>query len=69
MTQAQQILFWMEAGHSITALEALNQFGCMRLAARVDELRKQGHNVVATTEQKNGKSWSRYKLVKPGRLF
>lgn len=33
--------------HGITALEALPKIGTMRLAARVHELRKAGHNIVS----------------------
>ena len=29
----------LEAGNSLTALQALNHFGCARLASRIDELR------------------------------
>jgi hypothetical protein len=32
----------------LTALEALQRFGCMRLAPRVLELRRQGHQIKCT---------------------
>ena len=38
--QARRILNYMRKGNGITALEALNRFGCNRLAARICELRK-----------------------------
>ena len=35
----------LEAGNSLTALQALNHFGCARLASRIDELRQAGMNI------------------------
>lgn len=32
----------LQAGHTLTALQALRQFGCARLASRIDELRQSG---------------------------
>lgn len=44
-TQAGRILAYLIAGHRLTALEALRLFGCLRLAARVHELRAEGHAI------------------------
>lgn len=33
---------WLKLGCTITPLEALNMFGCMRLGARIYDLREQG---------------------------
>jgi hypothetical protein len=43
-TQSQNklILAYMMRGKRITALEALNLFGCLRLASRINDLRNQG---------------------------
>lgn len=46
MTQTQSILEHLEDGHALTPMEALERFGCFRLAARVEELRKRGHRIV-----------------------
>ncbi len=35
----------LEAGNSLTSLQALNHFGCARLAARIDELRNAGMSI------------------------
>lgn len=35
----------LEAGNSLTSLQALNHFGCARLASRIDELRQAGMNI------------------------
>lgn len=41
-TQAERILDYMEEYGSITQLEALQDLGCMRLASRISDLKKQG---------------------------
>ena len=49
MTQNEALLDELRSrgNHGITALEALDRIGTMRLAARVHELRKQGHKIVS----------------------
>lgn len=46
-SQNEAILEYLQAGNVITALDALNRFNCLRLAARIRELRKAG-NVIIT---------------------
>ncbi len=41
-SQARAILEHLEAGHTITPGEALKRFRCMRLGARIKELRSEG---------------------------
>ena len=49
----------------ITALEALNECGSLRLAARISDLRASGHIIDTKLEtQPNGKRVARYFLVK-----
>lgn len=45
-TQREKILAHLKSGKTITAMEALNQFGCFRLAARIKELKDKGHCIV-----------------------
>lgn len=42
-TQAERILDYMGEFGGITQLEALRDLGCMRLASRISDLRKEGH--------------------------
>jgi len=49
----------------LTPIEALNEVGCFRLAARVGELRTLGHNIVTVNETRDGRTWARYRLL-PG---
>lgn len=66
MTQNEMIRKYLEAGHSLTQIEALNRFGCFRLATRIFELKKSGMRIkTETVENKStGKRYARYRLVK-----
>lgn len=39
-SQTADILRYLRAGESLTALQALDMFGCFRLAARIDDAKK-----------------------------
>jgi hypothetical protein len=41
-TQAEKILADLQSGRRLTALDALRDFGCMRLGARILEIKAQG---------------------------
>jgi len=45
MTQRNQILAHLKAGKTITPLEALREYGTLRLGARIFELKQDGHNI------------------------
>lgn len=47
----------------VSALDAIRCAGCLRLAARVYELRAQGINVVGRWRDGNGKQWKEYRIV------
>lgn len=64
-SQTHQISRWLRAGRSITPIQALEKFGCFRLSARIDNLRKAGLHIVTDTVRKNGKSFARYSLANP----
>ena len=44
-SQNARILTYLQQGNSLTPLEALQWFGCLRLAARVLDLREAGHDI------------------------
>ena len=46
MHQKQQILNYLKGGNTLTPVEALNKFGCMRLGARIYDLKRDGHPIV-----------------------
>ncbi|MDF0504866.1 helix-turn-helix domain-containing protein [Burkholderia cenocepacia] len=61
----EKVQQYLESGRSITALEALSNFGLFRLASAIEVLRKRGLNIVTDTKQDpNGKAYARYTLVK-----
>lgn len=48
----------------ISPIEALNQYGCFRLAAVIFNLRGQGHNIHSGVGRgTNGKKWAVYSLL------
>lgn len=47
-SQCDKILSWLKAGNSLTAIGALDKFGCNRLAARIADLRGAGHAINST---------------------
>lgn len=63
MTQNQQIKSYLAKGKSITPIQALNKFGCFRLAARISDLRNEGLNIATKIVTKEGKSYASYRLV------
>lgn len=46
----------------ITPMEALQKFGCMRLAARISELREEGMQI--RTDKPEGDQYAIYRLVR-----
>ena len=50
MTQTARVLDYIRENGSITQLEAMRDIGCMRLAARVADLRKEGYTIYGKTE-------------------
>ena len=69
VSQQQKILKYMQTHGSITARDALS-FGCMRLASRITDLKKQGYiidrEMIEVTTADGGKARvARYKLWTP----
>lgn len=69
MTQSQRILRHLEDYGSITQMDAMKDYGIMRLASRVNDLRKLGHPIVS--ERVEGMNrygekchWARYRMGK-----
>lgn len=69
MTQCQRILRHMKDYGTIDPMVAIKEYGCMRLASRIADLKGQGYEIVA--ERTKGKnrydeptSYCTYRLVK-----
>jgi hypothetical protein len=53
---------WLLRGYKLTPMQALEKWGCMRLGARIYELRKSGVDVITTPITRNGKTFAQYHL-------
>ena len=60
-TQCEMTLEYMKMFDSITPLEALTAFNCLRLGARLSNLREAGYNIT-TTIAKGKKKYAIYRL-------
>ncbi len=66
--QTENILLLLQehGERGITPLDALREEGCLRLAARINELRGHGLDIEASRERTpNGKHIARYRLRTP----
>jgi hypothetical protein len=61
--QKYQVLNYLQKGKTITSLQALDKFGCMRLASRINELRYEGHDINTILKSDGEKRWAEYKLL------
>ena len=69
-TQTEKIRRYMLENGSITAVDAMREFGCMRLAARIDEMIKGGEDIRKTMvadKNRYGETvhYARYSLTTP----
>lgn len=60
ISQKEAIRLHLESGEPITQLEAINRFGCLRLSARILNLKKQGLPVAKRTIKRGGKHFAEY---------
>lgn len=56
MTQCERIIRHLQDYGSITSLEAMKEYGIMRLASRINDLKNRGYKIISITE----KSKNRY---------
>jgi hypothetical protein len=64
MNQHEWIMRQLKMGRMITALDALNGCGSMKLATRISELKRDGHNIVTHMVSQNGKKFAKYQLIR-----
>jgi hypothetical protein len=63
MSISHKLEAWLLKGKTITALQALNKWGCMRLSARINELRNDGFPILTDSVKQNGKVFARYRMA------
>ena len=56
MTQTEMVLNHLREHGSITALEAQQEYGIMRLSARIADLREQGYSI-STNKKSSRNRW------------
>lgn len=65
MTQNNEILSYLQAGGKLTALDALEKMRCLRISARIKDLRNAGYDIkTERIELPSGKNVARYFLPK-----
>ena len=70
-SQNQRILDYIEEHGSITPLDAMGEFGCMRLASRISDLKRRGYPIISTFDTVTNRyeekvRIKRYSLAKGG---
>lgn len=63
-TQQEQIQRHLETGRKLTAAQAYEKYGSMRLASVVFKLKKEGLPIITEMVTKNGSTFASYQLVK-----
>tara|TARA_R110002020_G_scaffold186295_2_gene384320 strand:+ start:1677 stop:1916 length:240 start_codon:yes stop_codon:yes gene_type:complete len=61
-TQKTSILKHLKNHGELTPLDALEQYGCFRLAAVIHTLRQEGHRIKTNKMTRRGKTFASYKL-------
>ena len=63
-TQTEKVLTHLDERGSLTALQAMDYYGIMRLAARIGELRRDGHDIASEPfKTPGGATVSRYRMI------
>lgn len=60
MTQTDEVLHWLKRRKHISPFDAFVKLKITRLAARIYDLRKEGHEILTDTSE----GYARYSLVK-----
>jgi hypothetical protein len=67
-SQNKRIRNYLESGRTLTPLDALYQFSCFRLGARINDLKREGMNIeteiIEITSDGRKKHVAKYKLIK-----
>ena len=69
MSQTIQILSYLKRHRTITPLQALDRCDCFRLAARIYDLRLQGHHIITDKVEKNGKTLGHMNYDEPPSFY
>ena len=62
ISQCDAIIQALKAGRVITPMDALRDYGCMRLAGRIADIKKAGFDIRDDFVEHNGKRFKKYWL-------
>lgn len=67
INQCEKILQYIEHEGSITPLDAMREFGCMRLASRITDLKRRGYPITRQMETAKNRAgepvrYARYRM-------
>ncbi len=63
VSQEAGILQYLQAGGTLTPMDALRLFNCWALSSRTADLRKKGYNIISKLETgENNKTYARYSM-------
>jgi hypothetical protein len=65
-SQNEMIRKHLEAGNTITPLEALSVYNCLRLGARIHNLKKMGLAIHSRLINRDGKHYAEYSIPSHG---
>ena len=65
MTQAARVLLYLKQNGSITTWQAIMELHITRLAAVINKLRGEGHNIETTVKTNKGTRWAEYTIKEP----
>lgn len=61
-SQEARIIEYLATGKPLTPLLALKRWGCLRLGARISDLRRAGHKIPSELVERRGKRFAEYRL-------
>jgi hypothetical protein len=63
-TQSDKILCYLSTGKPLTPLMALRRFGCLRLGARIYDLKEEGHKIRTRRVERGDAYVAEYRLCR-----
>lgn len=63
MSQRSEILKALKNGETLTFLDCVNRFGCIKARARISELRQEGWPIETKMVSMNGKRFAEWRLI------
>ena len=62
LSQCERILIHLQSGKTINPLQALDLYGCLRLGARIYDLKRAGFDIDSRLVHENGVQYAEYSM-------